>query len=399
MNNNKTKHLTYVDNIQDFNKFQKLGFKNFILTSKKISRFGHNTPEEINSLASKIKIHSNSISLEWDSLSTESNFQEDIKILKSIDLKLFSSIRVQDYGAIHYIFKNSTIPIDLILETANHNKSSLHKWQDYLGERLNKVILSNQLTGEEINEFSKIIKSDIEILTIGPILLFYSPRVLLNNLEETINESFIVNSLESSHKNFYIHQNHNGTFMFHPKHLFLIDQYTKLQQININYYRYDFRFPKWLHHFQSKNGNSVDLFFKNLDINNLSENNLCELKKQYPFKTISGFFNANKSNIIFKKLKNNYIHKDGQNYIGEVVESYKGKYLAIKVENNNTIIKSKDKLLIKTPDKVDYELNVNFIKDSFLNEYDDNSFINSNGVFLINYMKKISPKSTVYLKN
>ena len=60
--------------------------------------------------------------LQWDTLCTESNFENCIKRLDDLPLSKFAAIRVQDIGAAEWVrHELPEIPIHFIAEAGNHN--------------------------------------------------------------------------------------------------------------------------------------------------------------------------------------------------------------------------------------------------------------------------------------
>ena len=60
--------------------------------------------------------------LEWDILMSEKIFfQLKQTVLSSLQWQFFDAIRIQDKGALNYLLEKTSVSLQLILETGNHN--------------------------------------------------------------------------------------------------------------------------------------------------------------------------------------------------------------------------------------------------------------------------------------
>ncbi len=187
--------------------------------------------------------------LEWDALSCE----KDIKALQSelskIDFSLFSALRVQDPGALEWAMENTSLALQLNLETGNHNLEGLKAYRDYVGERLERMVLSIELTLEKLQPLPQRAWCSCGVFLTGRILLFYTPRNLLSAMLPEDDEprarpqiSAIGESEESPHKGFPVLENQHGTFMFHMKRQFLFEHLEELSFLDFG--RVDLRFDE-----------------------------------------------------------------------------------------------------------------------------------------------------------
>lgn len=331
-----------------------------LISVRELSRFGYFSSKEAQELAEKAKSKGLKVTLEWDVLMTEERFHICLLILKKMDLNLFDHIRVQDPGALEYTIKlcddYTHLKIQLNLETGNHNLLGIKKWVSYVGEKLERIIISIELPKEKMIEIQKSLENvKIEVLGLGRILLFYTPRSLLKphapdpfgDGQDDYLEA-LGSSQESPHRGFPIIENQHGTFMFHLKDHCLLEDLSQLCSHGIHNFRIDDRFydidrkKLWslLGHLDSK------------------QKVLSSIKDIWPSALIQGFYRANKSDVLFKKLKNHRLQKRDQTYLGEVLEVVKGHHMAVSIKNRQRPLKLEDRLFILTPDGKRKELEV-----------------------------------------
>lgn len=382
------KYTTYAQSKHDLYTIKECGLGEVILSIRALSRFSK--VETISDFLDRARIAREldlRVILEWDILMTENDFKDGAKTFLSIPEESYDIVRVQDTGTLEYILQNSSKQIQYILESGNHNLVGVQAWVSYIGKRLERIVLSIELNKESIQLYASKLNCDIELLVLGEILLFYTPRRLLSALlsekKNIVSSQFleaIGESEESPHKGFPIVENQHGSFMFHMKNLFLLDKFSELKKLNINYLRVDLRFED-------------DLSLMRKIVEGDSQEHFEQVKKMYNKDVIRGYFNINKSDILFKKLKNHRIQRSDEKYVGDVLETLKGQYMAIEIRSSR-VISLGDELKFITPEGKEYIIKSHSMKDIELN---DITQAIKGDVILINYMGKIWPKSQVYL--
>ena len=302
-----------------------------LIRTHELSRFGEMSLDECIDFSKNLKSQGKHTVLDWDILMVEAEFLKVLEILKRIDVSHFDAIRVQDAGALMFVKENfPNTKIHLNLETGNHNLVGIKKWIELAGENLSRVVLSIELSKDTIKKYVKEINVETELLALGPILLFYSPRKLLSPLYgKTINErssevlETLAESEESAHKGFRVVENKHGSFMFNTKDLNLLSDFESLKDCGIDFLRID------LNHLKQD---------EQLNIKALIENNrFSEIKNEYPISNIKGFFNINKSDVLFKKLKNHRLVKKDDSFVGSVLDVSKGNYIGFQLKSQKKI--------------------------------------------------------------
>lgn len=367
------------------------GVRSFLIRIRELSRMGQNSFEEAMVLIAQCHSHDIIPIIEWDIIMEEFKFTETkrfvsrwLRSLKFSHKKII--FRVQDIGAMYWLYQNYTdILIQLNLETGHRNLASIKKHVEFFGERVDRIVLSYELSKDKLKLYRQEIKIPLEILFHGRIPLFYSPRKLLTplNFESRSNEWVEMEgeSEESPHKGFPLIENRHGTFMFNVKELSLVDVYEELEGIGIDFLRLELQA-----HSEQKQFHWFDQIFKTIE----QEVNFTQFKKDYPQELIRGFYSVNKSSILFEKLKNQFLTRDDDVYVGDVIEVVKPRHIAIQVKRSE--VKVGAKLYYMTPEGKRVPVVLNGLKNSAGQEIES---VQKGSVVFVSYSKGISAKSTV----
>lgn len=327
-----------------------------------------------------------SVILEIDILVTENDFAKLIKKIEELDPRLLSRVRVQDPGVLNFFLKNyPKSKIQLVLETGNHNLRGIKKWCEFVGENLERVVLSVELAKEKLREIVGSLNCPVELLGLGPVLVFYTPRKLLSASfdENSLNDEELMalgTSEESPHKGFPLTENQFGTFMYHIKDFCLLGEMKELKEMGIKHFRFDPRLNQ-------KHFDLISLVHKHVQGTCCEE----EIKKVYGKDWMKGYYRVNKSNVLFPKLKNNRIKREDAQFCGRVIEVVKEHYIAIEVKEAELILGASLRFI--TPEGKEIESTVKSLRDVALK---DQKNIPRGKVALINYKKSVWPKSSVY---
>lgn len=255
--------------------------------------------------------------LEWDALMEEPRF---LQLTQTSLPAYISSVRVKDAGAALWLRDQTSYPIWLHLEAGHHNRVAVESWKQRLGARLEGVILSNELPQKTIQVWTQELRLQSELLALGPLLLFHSPRKLLSpHKERELTEELRATgaSVESPHKGFPLLENEHGTFMFHPKDLSLVDRHSELEACGLSFFRIDDR---------QETADTQKLVREFLRTPNSAD----ELKSAWSKDWMRGYWNTNKSDVLFEKLTNPHLQKT-PDIIAEVIDGKKSHWLAVKV--------------------------------------------------------------------
>ncbi|MFG1504333.1 U32 family peptidase [Halobacteriovorax sp. ZH5_bin.2] len=349
------KTTTYLNSLNDLPGIiaNKSSVSEVILATRLFSQIGKLSVDDMAQAISSLKSEGMAFSLEWDILMTETRFgMYKQQFLKYADLG-FKSIRLRDPGAVNFCLNEfPNLKIDLLLDTGgHHNLNSIKVWKKLVGDRLRKIVLSIELSSSVIRDFCQEIHSwgvETELLVFGRILLFYTPRNLVSPLysDESLEDNYLEvsgSSEESPHKGFPIVENQHGTFMFNTKDQFLLEYIDELKECGVNDLRVDTR------HLENNNLLSDVVAL----INAFDKTKAKEVKDQFGNSTTRGFFHVNKSDVLFKKLKNKRTQRQDEGFLGEVVDVVKKSHMAILIKGMRAeefALKVGDELRLNTPD-------------------------------------------------
>jgi putative protease len=386
--------ITYIETVAELESFLKtkkeeLNYE-IILGCAELSRYTKTSVDELLTLISLSVKAKLPVVLEWDALYQEEKFQKAKSVFERLPLHDFKAVRVQDPGAVHTVkTQYPWLKMQVILENGNHNLEGLKKWGEYLGDQCERLVLSNELSKEMLKDYAAELKTPLEVLAFGRILLFYSPRLLLSPLEkDQMQKSYIEatgSSEESPHTGFPLIENQHGTYMFNVKDLSLLEHLNELEEMGIRHSRVDLRFDDGFKKYFSY----VQSLFTNESVEDF------DLKKIHPRPLIKGFYNINKTDVLFTKLKNKRTQRQDENYLGEIVDVERDQQLAmlIKTEAFKNGILPELKLI--TPEGKEKQITLSWVKASTGEEI---LKAGKNDLVLIPYINGVTVKTQVYFK-
>lgn len=371
-----------------------------LLGHLRLSRLGTLNSAQLHQLAKQARAYGLRVVLEWDILMRQPDFDRCVGLLREIDLSLFDAIRVQDPGALEYVLKSEwTIPIQLNLEQGNHNLRAVKRWCTHAGPRLERVILSVELPKTRLSEYVQALPVPVEVLTLGPILLLYTPRHLLsyqkndlNWVKESEDQSphwleAQASCEESFHKGFRLRETIHGTLLFHAKDYCLIDRLPELREIGVQYARIDCRLDENSKPLLS----AAELFY---DISSITDERCDTFKAEHPRAVTRCFFQANATDVLFKKLKNWDTQRRDDGYLGKVVETRKSEYVVVQVLAKHACLKPGMHLKFINPsgNVICHELHT-------LKGIDGKAHtqIDKGAYAILPYIKMVTPETAVYV--
>ena len=374
----------FANNQHDLSLLKDSGITEVIVGMREFSRFGRLEHDSFMKISTDARALGMRVIFEWDILMTEENFDVCAYKIHSY-MEHFDVLRVQDPGAFHWAVHRSEKPIHFIAESGNHNLEGLRGWCEAGGKKLERIVLSIELSRDTLKEYCAKLPIPCELLGLGRILLFYSPRSLLLPLDPEkigVNEEIeaLGESEESPHKGFPVLENRHGTFMFHIKEFCLIEYAADLASIGLSWLRIDQRFNA---------KNFIPEAVKVVNREAMFEN----FKAEYPQELMRGFYHVNKSDVLFPKLKNFRLQRQGD-FIGEVLEAEKASHLAILVKNAKGL-KVGDKFQIMHPKGEIFEGEVHSLRNVNLEEV---SIVPQGELALIPFINGVWVKSQLFFK-
>lgn len=327
---------TYISSLEDIKACQNAGLEEVLIGPEQLCRQSRLTPEEVGELARNAHNSGLSPVLVWDILMTEENFEQAVKHFhECIHHYSFSIFRVQDTGALHYLMTSTTGKIQLNVETGNANLIALQRWEQFIGSRLDRLILSLQIPEDRIIRYCKELRTPCELLGAGPILLFYTPRQLLTSklhqsklhqseIEEQDIETngwlyAISHSQESHHREFPTLQNSHGTFMYLHKDQFILDRLDRLDAAGLAIVRIDMRHICERPHSAS----NLESLISAYHAGEISAD--CH----WPNPAFAPFHRTNQTTKQFTKLKPQILQNRDETCVARVLASHKPNYMVL----------------------------------------------------------------------
>jgi U32 family peptidase len=382
------KLVTYAQSLHDLNLIKEQGLGEVILGHRDFNRFGKLDDSDFFTIAKRAGELGLRVIFEWDILMTQGQFKILSAKIKNY-LDPCDVLRVQDPGALEWGLRETQLPLQFIAENGNHNLLGLQSWIDYAQGRMERIILSIELSKTVLEDYLRKLTIPCELLGFGRILLFYTPRGLLSPLAPekfSQNEELAVlgESEESPHKGFPIVENRHGTFMFHIKEFCVLDFAQELEGFGLHSLRVDLRWEGMTH-------------LKTISdlVKNFTHEAFSSFKSSYPQDLMRGFYLVNKTDVLFPKLKNHRLQQREGDYLGEVLEAEKSSHLAVMVKNAAGL-KLGQHLRVVHPTGKELHIEVKWLKNLAMEDVDH---IVAHRLALIPFAHGVWVKSHLFLRN
>jgi len=222
----KEKILINIENLNDIEKYKKIGINNFLFAVDYFS-IGYKTfsIDTIKSLDCKKSLLINRI------FNTE-----DIEKFKEIKeyLDIFEYIIFEDI-AVYNILKDTKVKLIWNQTHFATNYSSINYWL----EMVDSAIISNELTYEEVNDIINKSNKKLVLNVFGKNHIMYSRRTLLTNFNKHFNlKDNKITILEESitKNNFKAYENEFGTIIKNNKYFNIISYINKFNEDKLLFY-------------------------------------------------------------------------------------------------------------------------------------------------------------------
>ena len=320
---------TFISSIADLDRCANAAnLHEVLLEPALLARQGKLSEDKVHLLAAEARNRGLRAVLVWDILMPE-RVMEIVcdRLLQNWNLNCFDAIRVCDPGAAYWLLIHfPEIPLQLIVETGNHNLESLLGWCEIFSGSLERLVLSIELPEEKLVEYCQTLPVACELLGVGQILLFYSPRSLL--AKHLVDEdSFNPNSplyLEANaafadnlNRHFPTLETAHGTFMFLDKDQFILDKLDALQAAGLHTVRLDLR------HLEQEGDVAVNIDKICAQI----LENPASLRVKWSRETRAPFFKANRTTALFLRMKSKVTDYRNDACLAEVLAGEGGKYV------------------------------------------------------------------------
>lgn len=218
-----SKVLININDLKEIEEYKRIGITNFLFPVAKLS-IGYKDypldeiPKDSYLLINRVLEH------------------HDIVYVKSIKKELlkYRGIIFEDLG-IYEIFKNENIEL---IWNQNHfatNKSSINY---YLEHGCNSVVISNEITKEEIQTIVNEAVKPIILTVFAKNQIMYSRRTLLTNFNKYNGLSSYndVNIVPNEKNNFFIRESIYGTIIYNDEYFNYVDLMKKVDDTHIKFY-------------------------------------------------------------------------------------------------------------------------------------------------------------------
>lgn len=319
---------TFVASISDLDRcVNAANLHEVLLEPALLARQGKLSEEKVNLLATEARNRGLRPVLVWDVLMPERVMRGVCDRIQNWDLTRFAAIRVCDPGVAYWLLVHfPEIPLQLIVETGNHNLESLLGWCEIFSGSLERLVLSIELPEEKLIEYCQTLPVPCELLGVGQILLFYSPRSLLAehlaeednfNPETPLYLEATAAFADSPNRHFPTLETAHGTFMFLDKDQFILDKLDGLQAAGLHTVRLDLR------HLEGDGNVAVDIDV----ICDKILSDPASLRVNWSRETRAPFFKANRTTALFPRMKSKVTDYRNDACLAEVLAGEGGKYV------------------------------------------------------------------------
>ncbi len=374
-------YIINMRNVKHLIRVLEIPINEVLLQTRTFSRFGEIDDKDIDDCIFQLQSKGKKIVLAWDILLKDKNFKELENGFRRLSEQI-NTVRFLDPGVGRFLSQRfPDCRLQLSLEHGSHNKTAILGWSQVFGQRLERVILSNQIPISTIESITKIPNVKFEMLGIGRIEIFYSARHLLGNNHQnhaSFTKHSIVASDDRPNQLSPVFENEHGTIMFYDKELFIMDDLDIIEKAGIDHLRLEFYKDKQYQIVKktAMRGDWTDQLKKSLDI-----------------KTTKGFFKSNQTHKLFTFLTNRYITDNQKNSFGIVIEAVKNKFTLIETAKYLTLPISVN---FSSPEGKKVNYIINKVKDLKGKCYTKSA---PAGVYLLPWIKYIVPTSILCFRD
>ena len=312
------RYCTYLRDQAQLEILASTSIREVIVEHSRLSQLGGLPTNDLIHLTDQLKQREFSVFLQWDRLMTEPELRECLQVLKRLRPLPFDAIRVQDAGAAEWVRTHETdTALHLIAESGHHNLASIDRLAKHFGPQ--RVVVSPELASAQISEYTNKVNAPIEVLGLGSLLLYHTPRKLLSTRFSKDSTQSLRNP-EHLQNNPVVESQH-GTFLFDRRDLFLLDQLDQLESIGVFVTRIDLRLKR--------DFSIIEKIDAVVQASDPSERD--QFKKTWPQQTTHGFFRANRTDRAFRYLSNPYLRPAGSQPVGTVLETNRASGIVIMV--------------------------------------------------------------------
>lgn len=285
-----------------------------------LAQQGQLSDEAVQTLAQQASVLNLRPVLVWDALMPERTMAQVRNRIADWDFSSFSAVRVSDPGAAYWLRHHvPDLPLQLIVETGNHNFEALKGWCEIFADQLERLVLSIELPEAVLIDYCQRLPVACEVLGAGPILLFYSPRSLLATPLQVADRNAPLDATiafeETPQRRFPTKETAHGTFMFLDKDQFILDRLAGLQAAGLQWVRLDLR------HLAQEPEMAIDRVCQQALTDPVA------LRDRWPRSPRAPFFNANRTTSLFQRLQSKLTRYRPEIRLAEAIAGESGDYV------------------------------------------------------------------------
>jgi collagenase-like PrtC family protease len=260
------------------------------------------------------------LSINCDMMAHESHFPLLTELANYIKSDPTLCIRLQDPGLLRF-FRDilPEHPLHLNLETGNHSITSMQAFARYATSQT----VSNEVPATTLGAIRNEIKTPLEILVFGPLLIQYSPRRFLHGAPDIKSDLSAENryikyaqDTQFPGRTFKFFDNAHGHFMYAFFDRCLLNAYDSLQNLKMDDWLFDGR------------GESLDYIQTAIGcFRDYNENAFSQLQAKVPRPLKLGFFRANHTDQVH--ISKPHMRHNTKEWVGTVVDILKGEAIVI----------------------------------------------------------------------
>jgi U32 family peptidase len=289
-------------------------------------------------------------------------------------------VRYRDPGVGRWLTKNfPDMPLQLSLENYSFSLKSILQWLKQSSNRINRVVLSNQIPILEIEKWRSAIGVDIEIQGLGQLEGFNSARPLLKSHKAHSVEIFegTIQSNDRIQNKLTAIDNLHGTTLYFEEDLFLLDEMSTIESAGVNSIYLNLTEPQ-----------QYQLLLKTYP----NDGWVTDLKSEWGMKITKGFFYGNKSDNQFKNLTNAVLQSKKYQQIGVVLELVKQKYTLVELRYNLDL---PNILVFYTPNAGKIHFAIDTLKSLDESVHSKRVFA---GYYKLPWIKNVVPSTAIHLQ-
>lgn len=168
----------------------------------------------------------------WDAVENQSGLDR-VNLLEPLCRAGLTRVRAADPGVLRCLVQHyPQLELEADLRVGNHNRDGLARWKAQFPQ-LRRMALGVEWPLDEVASLTEL-AIDLEYPALGPILIFHSPRPLIQTHLES-QESYWEGQVQADEKHhaLTVIENQRGTHLLYNKWLFLLDQLEAMKQAGV----------------------------------------------------------------------------------------------------------------------------------------------------------------------